>query len=85
MSCVKHLSFKYNTFFTPSCVWCQVNADVVDLVRLSNGTFVKFSGSTNSVGKFISIKAVASDERHDITHQYKYAEGIEYVAHASKQ
>ena len=59
-----------------SCrVWIQVNADVVDLVRLSDGQFVKFSGSTKSVGQFISTKAVGSDERHDITHQYKYPEG----------
>lgn len=55
--------------------WRQVNADVVDMVRLSNGQFVKFRGSTKSVGRFISTKAVGSDERHDITHQYKYPEG----------
>ncbi|XP_028265656.1 protein-glutamine gamma-glutamyltransferase 2-like isoform X2 [Parambassis ranga] len=65
------LTKNYDTPF----IFAEVNADVVDLVHLSNGTFVKFSGSTNSVGKFISTKAVASDERHDITHQYKYAEG----------
>lgn len=60
-----------------SChVWGQVNADVVDLVRLTNGSFVKFSGSSKSVGQFISTKAVGSDDRHDITHQYKYPEGI---------
>ena len=53
----------------------QVNADVVDLVRLSSGKFVQFSGSTKSVGQYISTKAVGSDDRHDITHQYKYPEG----------
>ncbi|XP_070765894.1 protein-glutamine gamma-glutamyltransferase 2-like [Enoplosus armatus] len=56
-------------------IFAEVNADVVDLVRLSNGEFVKFDGSTKSVGRFISTKAVGSDDRHDITHQYKYAEG----------
>lgn len=52
-----------------------MNADVVDLVRLSDGQIVKFGGSTKSVGRFISTKAVGSEERHDITHQYKYPEG----------
>lgn len=59
-----------------SChAWRQVNADVVDKVQLSNGQFVRFSGSTKSVGRFISTKAVGSDKRQDITHQYKYPEG----------
>lgn len=53
----------------------QVNADVVDQVQLSDGKIVRFGGSTQSVGRFISTKAVGSDERHDITHQYKYPEG----------
>ncbi|XP_070695453.1 protein-glutamine gamma-glutamyltransferase 2-like [Pempheris klunzingeri] len=65
------LTKKYDAPF----IFAEVNADVVDLVRLSNGKFVKFSGSTKSVGRFISTKAVGSDERHDITHQYKYPEG----------
>lgn len=65
---------KSNTLFSHP-VWCQVNADVVDLVQLSNGQLVKIGGSTKSVGRFISTKAVGSDERHDITHQYKYPEG----------
>lgn len=69
-----HVKYFY-VFSVTCCVWCQVNADVVDLVRLSNGEFVKFSGSTTSVGRFISTKAVGSDDRHDITHQYKYPEG----------
>ncbi|XP_020493825.2 protein-glutamine gamma-glutamyltransferase 2 [Labrus bergylta] len=56
-------------------IFAEVNADVVELVQLSTGEFVQFSGSTKSVGKFISTKAVGSDERHDITHQYKYPEG----------
>ncbi|XP_029975192.1 protein-glutamine gamma-glutamyltransferase 2-like [Salarias fasciatus] len=56
-------------------IFAEVNADVVDLVRLSSGEFVQFSGSTKSVGRFISTKAVGSDDRRDITHQYKYPEG----------
>ncbi|XP_078110757.1 protein-glutamine gamma-glutamyltransferase 2-like [Sander vitreus] len=67
------LTKKYDTPF----IFAEVNADVVDLVRLSNGETVKFRDSTDSnyVGRFISTKAVGSDERHDITHQYKYPEG----------
>ena len=53
----------------------QVNADVVEYVRLSTGDFVQFSGSTDSVGQNISTKAVGRDERRDITHHYKYPEG----------
>lgn len=60
---------------------CQVNADVVDLIRLSDGQVVKLGGSTESVGRFISTKAVGSDERHDITHQYKYPEGAHTHTH----
>ncbi|XP_015233216.1 PREDICTED: protein-glutamine gamma-glutamyltransferase 2 isoform X3 [Cyprinodon variegatus] len=61
------VAMKYDTPF----IFAEVNADMQDLVRLSNGKFVKFSESTKSVGNFISTKA----ERHDITHQYKYPEG----------
>uniref|UniRef100_A0AAQ5ZY56 Protein-glutamine gamma-glutamyltransferase 2 n=1 Tax=Amphiprion ocellaris TaxID=80972 RepID=A0AAQ5ZY56_AMPOC len=63
------LTKKYDAPF----IFAEVN--VMDLVQLSNGEFVKFSGSTKSVGRFISTKAVGSDDRHDITHQYKYPEG----------
>ncbi|XP_076596960.1 protein-glutamine gamma-glutamyltransferase 2-like [Chaetodon auriga] len=65
------LTKKYDAPF----IFAEVNADVVDLVQLSNGETIKFSGSTKSVGQFISTKAVGSDDRHDITHQYKYPEG----------
>ncbi|XP_051915735.1 protein-glutamine gamma-glutamyltransferase 2-like [Hippocampus zosterae] len=65
------LTKKYDAPF----IFAEVNADVVDLVHLSNGELVKFSGSTKSVGRFISTKAVASDERQDITDEYKYPEG----------
>uniref|UniRef100_A0A146ZQM5 Protein-glutamine gamma-glutamyltransferase 2 n=1 Tax=Fundulus heteroclitus TaxID=8078 RepID=A0A146ZQM5_FUNHE len=64
------VALKYDTPF----IFAEVNADVEDLVRLSTGQFVKFSGSTKAVGHFISTKAVGSNERHDITHQYKHPE-----------
>lgn len=62
-------------------MWSQVNADVVDLVQMSNGETRKFAGSTTSVGRSISTKAVGSDERRDITHQYKYPEGSHMRTH----
>ncbi|XP_035016094.2 protein-glutamine gamma-glutamyltransferase 2 [Hippoglossus stenolepis] len=65
------LTNKYDAPF----IFAEVNADVVDLVRLSNGEIVEFSGSTKSVGRFISTKAVGSDDRKDITYHYKYPEG----------
>ncbi|KAK5599963.1 hypothetical protein CRENBAI_012992 [Crenichthys baileyi] len=65
------VGMKYDTPF----IFAEVNADVEDLVRLSTGQSVKLSGSTKVVGHFISTKAVGSNERHDITHQYKYPEG----------
>ncbi|XP_041801502.1 protein-glutamine gamma-glutamyltransferase 2-like isoform X2 [Chelmon rostratus] len=65
------LTKKYDAPF----IFAEVNADVVDFVRLSNGQIVRFDGSTKSVGRFISTKAVGSDERRDITHHYKYPEG----------
>lgn len=65
------LTKKYDAPF----IFAEVNADVVDLVQLSNGEIIKFGGSTKSVGRFISTKAVGSDERRDITYHYKYPEG----------
>ncbi|XP_068996653.1 protein-glutamine gamma-glutamyltransferase 2-like [Embiotoca jacksoni] len=67
------LTRKYDAPF----IFAEVNADVVDKVRQSNGEFVTSHGSTRHAGRFISTKAVGSDLRDDITHQYKYAEGSE--------
>ncbi|KAM7412244.1 hypothetical protein PAMA_021945 [Pampus argenteus] len=65
------LTMKYDVPF----IFAEVNADVVESLCLSTGKYVKFSTSTDSVGRLILTKAVGSDERHDITHQYKYPEG----------
>ncbi|KAM4609902.1 protein-glutamine gamma-glutamyltransferase 2-like [Polymixia lowei] len=65
------LTKKYDAPF----VYAEVNADEVDLVKLASGDFVKISGSSKSIGCYISTKAVGVDQRHDITHQYKYPEG----------
>lgn len=56
-------------------VYAEVNADVVEYIKLNDGRVVKMSGSTTEVGKFISTKAVGRDEREDITFSYKYPEG----------
>ncbi|KAK0151069.1 Protein-glutamine gamma-glutamyltransferase 2 [Merluccius polli] len=63
--------------FDAPFVFAEVNADVVSYVKLSSGTVIKFSGSTDAVGEHISTKAVGKDERRDITHHYKYPEGSE--------
>ncbi|XP_059913088.1 protein-glutamine gamma-glutamyltransferase 2-like [Gadus macrocephalus] len=63
--------------FDAPFVFAEVNADVVEYVKLSTGDFVTFSGSTDSIGQNISTKAVGSDKRRDITHHYKYPEGSE--------
>ncbi|XP_067095240.1 protein-glutamine gamma-glutamyltransferase 2a isoform X1 [Osmerus mordax] len=67
------LTVKYDAPF----VFAEVNADVVEYVRLTDGRMARMGGSTANVGHHISTKAVGSDERHDITHQYKYSEGSE--------
>lgn len=69
------LNLKYDAPF----VFAEVNADVVEYVKLTNGRMVKMGGSSMEVGHFISTKAVGSDERHDITHLYKHPEGRPHV------
>ncbi|MFT7812756.1 protein-glutamine gamma-glutamyltransferase 2-like [Arapaima gigas] len=67
------LTMKYDTPF----VFAEVNADVVDYVKLRNGSLVQIGGSSTQVGQKISTKMVGSDTREDITHLYKYPEGSE--------
>ncbi|KAM4032373.1 protein-glutamine gamma-glutamyltransferase E-like isoform 2-T2 [Anomaloglossus baeobatrachus] len=56
-------------------VYAEMNADVIDWVLSSDGTKKKIKSNTRTVGKFTSTKAINSDERVDITNNYKYAEG----------
>nr|XP_055044626.1 protein-glutamine gamma-glutamyltransferase 2a [Misgurnus anguillicaudatus] len=58
-------------------VYAEVNADIVEYIKLNDGRVLKMSGSTTEVGKSISTKAVGRDDREDITHSYKYPEGSE--------
>ena len=53
----------------------EVNADVNFHVRQKDGTFKDAGSNTRYIGKKMSTKAIDSDEREDITHQYKYTEG----------
>ncbi|KAJ0036185.1 hypothetical protein NQD34_004862 [Periophthalmus magnuspinnatus] len=67
------LTMKYDAPF----IFAEVNADVVEMIRLPNGKVKEISSSTRSVGQCISTKCVGSNQRNDITHKYKYAEGSE--------
>ncbi|XP_073678833.1 protein-glutamine gamma-glutamyltransferase K-like [Garra rufa] len=56
-------------------VFAEVNSDKVYWKRKQNGTFDIVRVDKNAVGRCISTKAVGSDQRVDITHTYKFAEG----------
>lgn len=60
---------------SPSALF-QVNSDKIYWQKNLDGTFTQIYSEKNIVGHFISTKAVGSDERSDITHLYKYPEGI---------
>ena len=61
-------------------VFSEVNADVREFVENEDGTdYILVQTNTNAVGKKISTKAVGSDNREDITLQYKYAEGCVHL------
>uniref|UniRef100_A0A8C1QA98 Protein-glutamine gamma-glutamyltransferase K n=1 Tax=Cyprinus carpio TaxID=7962 RepID=A0A8C1QA98_CYPCA len=62
---------KYDTPF----VFAEVNSDKVYWQRKNNGTFAVIRVDKSAVGHCISTKAVGTDQRVDITHLYKYAEG----------
>lgn len=58
-------------------VFAEVNSDKIYWQRNHDATFTKFHTEKKAVGHCISTKAVGSDEREDITHLYKHAEGSE--------
>ena len=53
----------------------EVNADVKYHYRTKSGEFKVMGSNTTTVGKHISTKEVGSNNREDITLQYKYPEG----------
>lgn len=64
------LRLKYDAPF----VFAEVNADVITMMRMKDGSTSKVN-TTTFVGQKISTKGVGSDVREDITHLYKYPEG----------
>ncbi|KAL7844948.1 hypothetical protein SRHO_G00234880 [Serrasalmus rhombeus] len=66
---------KTNVKYDVPFVFAEVNADIVRWMFRPDGSKIKYSTDTTSVGQFISTKAVGSDKRLDITNQYKYPEG----------
>lgn len=57
-------------------VFSEVNADRVSWIyNKKEGSHRRVSTNSSSVGKFTSTKAVGSNNRIDITSNYKYAEG----------
>uniref|UniRef100_F6Z8F3 Protein-glutamine gamma-glutamyltransferase 5 n=1 Tax=Monodelphis domestica TaxID=13616 RepID=F6Z8F3_MONDO len=64
------VELKYDTAFAFS----MVNADCVSWL-VYGGKEQKLHRYTNSVGNFISTKSIQSDDRDDITENYKYQEG----------
>lgn len=65
------VDLNYDTAFAFS----MVNADCMAWL-VFGGKEQKLHQDTNTVGNFISTKSIQSDERHDITEDYKYAEGM---------
>uniref|UniRef100_H3DJU1 Protein-glutamine gamma-glutamyltransferase K n=1 Tax=Tetraodon nigroviridis TaxID=99883 RepID=H3DJU1_TETNG len=68
--------FVYLKHDTPF-VFAEINSDKIYWQKNADGTFNQIYSETKTVGHNISTKAVGSDERHDITHLYKHAEGSE--------
>uniref|UniRef100_A0A2K6F403 Protein-glutamine gamma-glutamyltransferase 2 n=1 Tax=Propithecus coquereli TaxID=379532 RepID=A0A2K6F403_PROCO len=65
------LKTKYDAPF----VFAEVNAEVVDWILQEDGTMHKSINRSTIVGQNISTKSLGSDEREDITLNYKYPEG----------
>ncbi|XP_037010840.2 protein-glutamine gamma-glutamyltransferase 5 isoform X2 [Artibeus jamaicensis] len=64
------VDLSYDTAF----VFSMVNADCVSWL-IHEGKEQRLHRDTNSVGNFISTKSIRSDERDDVTENYKYEEG----------
>uniref|UniRef100_A0A8D0F6F3 protein-glutamine gamma-glutamyltransferase n=1 Tax=Strix occidentalis caurina TaxID=311401 RepID=A0A8D0F6F3_STROC len=61
----------YDTLF----VYTEVNADCNRWIIYNDGTKKRVYCDTEIIGRFISTKAVGSNSRVDVTHNYKYPEG----------
>ncbi|KAJ0069509.1 hypothetical protein NL108_008461, partial [Boleophthalmus pectinirostris] len=65
------LSVKYDAPF----IFAEVNADIVEWIVRSDGQKQKVKVDERYVGSYISTKSVWSDQREDVTQNYKYPEG----------
>ncbi|XP_040186223.1 protein-glutamine gamma-glutamyltransferase E-like [Rana temporaria] len=65
------VDLKYDVGF----MFASVNADLTQWITFSDGTKKRVSNDTKYIGKYISTKAVGSEDRIDVTHMYKYPEG----------
>lgn len=65
-----------NLDFDMPFVFAEVNADRITWIYDAyNSTQKQNASDTNSIGRYISTKAVGSNSRMDITEKYKYPEG----------
>lgn len=61
--------------FDTNFVFAEVNGDRVFWEVEENGPMKVIRVDKKCIGKLISTKAVGSDKRDDITHEYKHPEG----------
>lgn len=61
--------------YDSSFVFAEVNGDRVFWEVEENGPMNVIRVDKKCIGKMISTKAVGSDSREDITHEYKHPEG----------
>ncbi|XP_059916972.1 protein-glutamine gamma-glutamyltransferase 2-like isoform X5 [Gadus macrocephalus] len=64
-----------NVKFDVPFVFAEVNADIINWEIRPDGQRKQLSSNSAKVGRNISTKSPYSNEREDITHQYKYQEG----------
>ena len=62
--------------YDTSFVFAEVNGDRVFWEVEEGGPMKPIRVDKKCIGKLISTKAVGSDDREDITHEYKHPEGI---------
>uniref|UniRef100_A0A663N8J0 protein-glutamine gamma-glutamyltransferase n=1 Tax=Athene cunicularia TaxID=194338 RepID=A0A663N8J0_ATHCN len=64
-----------NLDYDSSFVFAAVNADYVTWIHYSKKIKERIYSDTRKIGKFISTKAVGTNDRVDVTANYKYPEG----------
>ncbi|GAB1598777.1 hemocyte protein-glutamine gamma-glutamyltransferase-like, partial [Argonauta hians] len=63
-----------NTKYDAPFIFAEVNADKVTWIKMSDGSYASFV-QNGDIGKNISTKAVLSNDRNDVTLDYKCKEG----------